>query len=144
MAEMVLKQMVREAGLEDAFYIDTCATSTEEIGHDIYPPAKRCLAQHGIAFAHHSARQIREEDYDRFDHIYVMDRNNLRTLRWTMPASLLEADAALEQPKIQLLMALCGQNKEVADPWYTGDFEATYRDVTAGCQAIIQNAQQTK
>ena len=85
----------------------------------------------------HSARQITLADYDRFDEIYLMDRSNFRTLRWTLPASWLEADAALPQPKIRLLMELCGSSREVADPWYTGDFEATFRDVSAACQVLI-------
>ena len=66
-----------------------------------------------------------------------MDRSNFRTLRWTFPASLLDADAALPQPKIRLLMELCGSSREVADPWYTGDFEATFRDVSSACQVLI-------
>ena len=117
--------------------IDSCATSTEEIGNDIYPPAKRCLSSHGIPITPHSARQITLSDYDRFDEIYLMDRSNFRTLRWTFPASLLDADAALPQPKIRLLMELCGSSREVADPWYTGDFEATFRDVSSACQVLI-------
>ena len=129
--------MAEAAGRAADFYIESCATSTEEIGNDIYPPAKRCLSAHGITITPHSARQITLNDYDRFDAIYLMDRSNLRTLRWTLPASLLEADAALPQPKIRLLMELCGSSREVADPWYTGDFEATFRDVSAACQVLI-------
>ena len=137
MAEMVLRHMAEAAGRAADFYIESCATSTEEIGNDIYPPAKRCLSAHGITITPHSARQITLNDYDRFDAIYLMDRSNLRTLRWTLPASLLEADAALPQPKIRLLMELCGSSREVADPWYTGDFEATFRDVSAACKCLI-------
>ena len=140
MAEMVLRQMAEEAGRASDFLIDSCATSTEEIGNDIYPPAKRCLTSHGIAITPHSARQITLADYERFDEIYLMDRSNFRTLRWTLPASLLEADAALPQPKIRLLMELCGSSREVADPWYTGDFEATFRDVEAACSMLINRS----
>ena len=137
MAEMVLRHMAEAAGRAADFYIESCATSTEEIGNDIYPPAKRCLSSHGIPVTSHSARQITLADYDRFDEIYLMDRSNFRTLRWTFPASLLDADAALPQPKIRLLMELCGSSREVADPWYTGDFEATFRDVSSACQVLI-------
>lgn len=137
MAEMVLRHLAEAAGRAADFYIESCATSTEEIGNDIYPPAKRCLSSHGIPITSHSARQITLADYDRFDEIYLMDRSNFRTLRWTFPASLLDADAALPQPKIRLLMELCGSSREVADPWYTGDFEATFRDVSSACQVLI-------
>ena len=140
MAEMVLRHMAEEAGRTSDFIIDSCATSTEEIGNDIYPPAKRCLTSHGIPFTSHSARQITTDDYNRFDEIYLMDRSNFRTLRWTLPASLLDADASLPQPKIRLLMELCGSSREVADPWYTGDFEATFRDVEAACSILIHRS----
>lgn len=138
MAEMVLRHMVSEAGLDADFLIDSCATSTEEIGNDIYPPAKDCLRRHGIPFSRRGARQITRHDYRSFDEIYLMDRNNFRWLRYTLGQELLDQDAALPEPKIRLLMSLCGSSRDVADPWYTGDFEATYRDVVAGCDEIMK------
>lgn len=142
MAEMIMKQMVREAGYilsnsftnqPNAYYIDSCATSTEEIGNDIYPPAKRCLAEHGISFTHHAARQITKDDYYRFDTIICMEQYNIRNLRRVLGDELVDSDALLPIPKICLLL-----NRDVADPWYTGDFEVTYRDVVAGCEDIFR------
>lgn len=130
MAEMVLKHMVAEAGRDEEFLIDSCATSTEEIGNDIYPPAKRCLTAHNIPFSRHAARQITRSDYERYDHIFCMDQNNLRNIR----RQLGEEYARRTTP----LMALTGSPRDVADPWYTGDFEATYRDVVAGCEEILK------
>ena len=132
MAEMVMRQLVAEAGREDEFVIDSCATSREEIGNDIYPPAKRCLSAHNVPFTRHAARQITKADYDNFDHILCMEEYNIRNLRHTLGMNLLEEDAALAMPKIRRLL-----NRDVADPWYTGDFEATYRDVVEGCQQLL-------
>ena len=132
MAEMVMRHLVAEAGRENEFVIDSCATSREEIGNDIYPPAKRCLSAHNVPFTHHAARQITKADYDNFDHILCMEEYNIRNLRHTLGMNLLEEDAALAMPKIRRLL-----NRDVADPWYTGDFEATYRDVVEGCQQLL-------
>ena len=132
MAEMVMRHMVVEAGREDEFVIDSCATSREEIGNDIYPPAKRCLSAHGVPFTRHAARQITKEDYANFDLILCMEAYNIRNLRHTLGITLLDEDAKLACPKIRLLL-----DRDVADPWYTGDFEATYRDVVEGCQQLL-------
>ena len=132
MAEMVMRYLVAEAGREDEFMIDSCATSREEIGNDIYPPAKRCLAAHQVPFSRHAARQITKEDYDKFDLILCMEEYNIRNLRHTLGAALLDADALKAEPKIRRLL-----DRDVADPWYTGDFEATYRDVVEGCQQLL-------
>lgn len=132
MAEMVMRYLVAEAGREDEFMIDSCATSREEIGNDIYPPAKRCLTAHQVPFSRHAARQITKEDYDKFDLILCMEEYNIRNLRHTLGAALLDADAHKAESKIRRLL-----NRDVADPWYTGDFEATYRDVVEGCQQLL-------
>ncbi|MBR5328390.1 MAG: low molecular weight phosphotyrosine protein phosphatase [Paludibacteraceae bacterium] len=132
MAEMVMRYLVAEAGREDEFMIDSCATSREEIGNDIYPPAKRCLTAHQVPFSRHAARQITKEDYDKFDLILCMEEYNIRNLRHTLGAALLDADAHKAEPKIRRLL-----DRDVADPWYTGDFEATYRDVVEGCQQLL-------
>lgn len=129
MAEMVLRHMVEEAGLSGEYVIASCATSTEEIGNDIYPPAKRCLAAHGVPYTRHAARQMTRQDFDRYDHIYCMDDNNLRNIRRMFGDEL--------AGRVQKLMVLVGERRDVADPWYTGDFEATYRDVVAGCEQIL-------
>lgn len=137
MAEMMLRHMAEEAGRTDLI-VDSCATSTEEIGNDIYPPAKRCLTAHGVPYTHHAARQMTRQDFDRYDPIYCMDENNLRNIRRMFGDEL--------AGRVQLLMSIVtplpsgrvGEGLSVVDPWYTGDFEATYRDVFAGCEKILQ------
>ena len=129
MAEMVMKRLVREAGRSGQFEIASAATSTEEIGNPVYPPARRKLAEHGISCDGKTARQITREDYLYYDVIIAMDRNNLRNLR-----RLLGEDT---EHKIHLLMDYTNRPGDVADPWYTGDFEATWRDVLEGCQGLL-------
>lgn len=129
MAEFVMKQIVREADLDNLFEIASAATSTEELGNDMYPPAKRCLTQHHVPFSHRSARQITPADYHYYDYIVAMDQNNLRNLR-----RLLGDDS---EGKISLLLDFTSRPGDVADPWYTGDFEITYRDVLDGCQKLL-------
>lgn len=137
MAEMVLKHLVgaeckdHVKGVSTEWMIDSCATSTEEIGNDIYPPAKRCLAVHGVPYTRHAARQMTRADFDRFDHIYCMDQNNLRNIRRMFGDELAD--------RVRLLMSLVGESRDVADPWYTGDFEVTYRDVLNGCKKILES-----
>ncbi len=128
-----MKNLVAQSGCEDRFYIESAATSTEEIGNDMYPPAKRCLSAHGVPYARRAARQITRDDYSRFDLILCMDQYNIRNLRYTLGTDLLAADAALPEPKIRMLLT-----RDVADPWYTGNFEATYRDVVEGCNQLIK------
>ena len=134
MAEMVMRHLVAEKGQEGEWEIDSCATSREEIGNDIYPPAKRCLATHNIPFSRHYARQITIEDYHHFDLILCMEEYNIRNLRRVLSDEIMQQDATLPIPKIRRLL-----NRDVADPWYTGDFEATYRDVVEGCQHLIRS-----
>lgn len=129
MAEFVMKRLVSEAGCGDRFEIASAATSTEEIGNPVYPPARRKLAEHGISCDGKRARQITLEDYLYYDVIIAMDRNNLRNLR-----RMLGEDT---EGKISLLMDYTVRPGDVADPWYTGDFEATWRDVLEGCQGLL-------
>ena len=124
MAEFVMKDMVKNSEV----YIESCATSREEIGNPVYPPAKRKLSENGIDCTGKTARQITKADYDNFDYIILMDRNNIRNIGY-----IIDGDP---QGKISLLMDWCGENRDVADPWYTGDFDATYRDVLKGCNGI--------
>lgn len=133
MAEMVMKHLVESGKSKvesEEWLIDSCATSTEEIGNDIYPPAKRCLERHGVPYSHHAARQISLRDFEKYDYIYCMDENNMRNLRRMFGEKYVG--------RVALLMSLVGENRDVADPWYTGDFEATYRDVVVGCQEILK------
>ncbi|MBR2395374.1 MAG: low molecular weight phosphotyrosine protein phosphatase [Bacteroidaceae bacterium] len=131
MAEFIFKDKIRSRGLNEQFYVESAAVSTEEIGNSIYPPAKRCLNAHGIPFdTSKTARQITRADYDRFDLIICMDRMNLRWLKYIIPN-----DPA---GKIRLMMSYAGQDRDVADPWYTGDFETTYRDLDLATEALLK------
>ena len=132
MAEMVMRHLVAESGREDEFVIDSCATSREEIGNDIYPPAKRCLTAHGVPFTRHAVRQITKDDYETFDMILCMEEYNIRNLHRVLGEVLMQQDATLKQPKIGKLL-----DRDVADPWYTGDFETTYKDVVEGAMRLL-------
>ena len=130
MAEFILKALVKTQGIEDQYYIESAAVSAEETGNPIYPPAKRCLTQHGIQFDNAKrARQIVKADYERFDRIICMDYSNLRLLRRIIPDD--------PKGKIHLLMSYVGANRDVADPWYTGDFEVAFQDILEGCEAML-------
>ena len=131
MAEFVMKDLVEKAGLGDQYYIESAAVSTEEIGNPIYPPAKRCLERHGVWYdPAKCARQVTRADYNRFDIIICMDASNLRLIRRIIPED--------PENKIHLMMSYAGIERDVADPWYTGDFEATWEDVLQGCQCLMQ------
>ena len=129
MAEYVMKDLVKKAGLEGEFSIASAATSTEEIGCPVYPPARRKLAEHGIGCAGKTARQLRREDYDRFDLLIGMDGANLRNMRRICGGD--------PDGKLQLLLHYTGQTHDVADPWYTDDFDAAWRDIESGCRALL-------
>ncbi|MBQ6753083.1 MAG: low molecular weight phosphotyrosine protein phosphatase [Clostridia bacterium] len=125
MAEFVMKDIVRRDGREAEFEIASAATSTEEIANPVYPPVRRLLAEHGLSCSGKTARQITREDYDYYDLIICMDHNNLRNLRYIIPSD--------PKGKIRLLLP-----RDVADPWYTRDFEATWDDVTEGCEDLYR------
>ena len=133
MAEFVMKDIVAKAGLSAEFEISSAATSTEEIGNSVYPPARRKLAEHGISCEGKTARQLTRKDYERYDLLIAMDHNNLRNLR-----RMLGEDT---ENKIHLLMEYTDRPGEVADPWYTGDFEETWQDVLAGCTGLLKQLQ---
>ena len=124
MGEFILKDLARKAGREGAFEIASRAVSREEIGNGLYPPARRELQRHGVSCEGHRARQITMEDYQHFDRIYYMDKSNLRYLQRLLPH---------DPEKIRPLLS-----REVADPWYTGDFEAAWEDILEGCQKIME------
>lgn len=128
-----MKYLVKEAGLEDQFEIASAATSTEEIGNPVYPPARRKLEEHGISCEGKRARVITRDDYHYYDQIVVMDNENLQSLRWLFGKD--------KDHKVKLLMDYTDRPGEVADPWYTGDFEATWRDVLEGCKALLNSYQ---
>ena len=130
MAEFVMKDLVKKAGLEGQFHIESAATSTEEIGNPVYPPVKRKLAEHGIDCTGKTARQLKNSDYDQYDLLLGMDRANLRNMH-----RICGGDFA---GKLRLLMDYTDHPGDVADPWYTGDFETTWQDVLTGCQGLLK------
>ena len=130
MAEFIMKDLVKKAELERQFHIESAATSTEELGNPVYPPARRKLAEHGISCADKTARQLKKRDYDRFDLLIGMDKANIRNIYRICGVDY--------DGKLHLLMEFAGRpDDEVADPWHTGDFEATWQDVLAGCQGLL-------
>ena len=124
MAEFILKDMVKKAGAAERFHIASAAVSREELGNPVYPPARRELQKHGIRCDGHAAHQITARELEEYDRIYYMDASNARYLR-RMFGSRAE--------KCQPLL-----HREVADPWYTGDFTQTWLDITEGCQKIME------
>ena len=129
MAEFIMKDLVRKAGREDEFCIESAATSTEEIGNGVYPPARRKLAEHGISCDGKTARQMTRRDYAQFDLLIGMDEWNIRNMK-----SICDGDP---EGKIHKLLDFTSRRGDVADPWYTRDFEATWRDVSEGCQCLL-------
>ncbi|MGN0167336.1 MAG: low molecular weight protein-tyrosine-phosphatase, partial [Acetatifactor sp.] len=134
MAEFVLKDLASRAGLSDNFYIASAATSTEEIwngvGNPVYPPAKAKLAEHGIDCSGKRAVQLTRADYDKYDYLIGMDSANIRNMN-----RMLGGDP---EQKIFKLLSFAGKDRDISDPWYTGDFETTYRDVVEGCTALLK------
>lgn len=125
-----MKDLVAKAHREDEYYIESAATSTEEIGNSVYPPARRKLAENGIACDGKRARQVTRADYDRFDLIICMDSWNIRNIKRIIPAD--------PESKIHLLLDFTNRPGDVADPWYTGNFDATWRDCLEGCKALME------
>ncbi|MBQ4183350.1 MAG: low molecular weight phosphotyrosine protein phosphatase [Bacteroidales bacterium] len=133
MAEFILKALVKARGLQDSYHIESAAVSSEESGNPIYPPAKRSLTQHGVPFdPSKRARRVSAEDYRNFDRIICMDASNLRLIRRIIPDD--------PEGKIHLLMSYTGVGRDVADPWYTGDFEEAFQDILAGCEALLRGS----
>ena len=124
MAEFVMKDLVKKAGISDRVHIASAAVSREEIGNPVYPPARRELQRHGIDCHGHAAHQITRRELEEYDKVYYMDASNARYLK-----RLFGSDADKCQPLL---------DHDVADPWYTGDFTATWNDVLSGCQAILE------
>ena len=130
MAEYVMKNMVKSSGREAEFVIASAATSREEIGNPVYPPARRKLAEHGIRCDGHAARQLTARDAEEYDLLIGMDQVNLRNMKRI---------CAAHPEKCRLLLDYAGRaGAEVADPWYTGDFEATWQDVESGCRGLLE------
>ena len=131
MSEFVMKRLVSESGLSDRFEIASAATSTEEIGNPVYPPVRSLLKKHGISCDGKTARQLTKADYQYYDYLIGMDRSNIRNM-----TRMCGGDP---DGKINRLMDYTDRPGEVADPWYTRDFEATWRDVNEGCRGLLQH-----
>ena len=130
MAEYFMKELVRREGLEDRFEIASAATSCEEIGNDVYPPARKKLFEHGVPCPKRAARRLTRADFDEYDLIIGMDSENLYNMRRICSGG--------DSSKIRLLMDFTDRPGDVADPWYTRDFEAAWRDVYDGCRALLE------
>ena len=130
MAEFVMKDMVKKAGLEDDFDIESAAVSAEELGNPVYPPARKLMERHGLSCAGKVARQMKKQDYDAFDLLIGMDESNLRGMRRIYGEDVSE--------KMHLLLDYTDRPGNVADPWYTRDFEATWQDVQEGCAGLLK------
>ena len=133
MAEFVMKDLVERAGLAGTFSIASAATSSEEAGNPVYPPARRKLAEHGIQCAGKTSRQLRAEDYGKYDLLIGMDGRNMRNMERICGGD--------PEGKIHLLMDYTDRPGEVADPWYTGDFERAWQDILEGCERLLAHLQ---
>ncbi|MCC2176568.1 low molecular weight protein-tyrosine-phosphatase [Agathobaculum butyriciproducens] len=131
MAEYIMKELVKREGVAGDWEIESAAVSREEIGNPVYPPARRKLLEQGIPCGQHAARQMTRADYDRFDLLIGMDRSNLRTMQRICGGD--------PDGKLHLLLDFTDRKgEEVADPWYTGDFDAVWEDLLEGCQALLR------
>lgn len=136
MAEFVMKELVRRKGEAGAFEIASCATSREEIGNDIHYGTRRILEEKNIPYASRSAVQLTHADYDKWDLLIAMDTANVRGIE--------RITGGDPKGKIHLLLEYAGENRSIADPWYTGDFNETYRDVLRGCKALYKTFENRK
>lgn len=130
MAQCVMQHMVDEAGLSDAFTIDSAATTNEEIGNPLYPPARKKLAEEGVPIVPHRARRVQAGEHEGWDYIVTMDEENMRHLRRIFGPE--------NMGRVRKLMSYVGVQRDVADPWYTGDFDSCYDDVLAGCKDLME------
>ncbi len=131
MAEFVFKKLVQDEKLENYFYIESAATSREEIGNDIHPGTKEKLREKNIPFTKRKARQIKKEDYKNFDLLIGMDSENKK--------NMLRFWGDDSDKKIFNLLEFAGLKTDIADPWYTGNFDDTWNDILKGCRALLKN-----
>ena len=130
MAEFVMKELVKEAGLSDKFEIASAATSTYELGNPVYPPARQKLSEHGISCKGKTARQLTKSDYEYYDYLIAMEQSNIRDIM-----RIIGSDT---KQKVSLLLDFTDHPRDIADPWYTRDFEATWQDVCEGCESLLE------
>lgn len=129
MAEYIFKDMIKKEKLEDHFYVESCATSREEIGNDIYPPVKIKLSEKGIAYTTHKARQISKKDVEEFDYILAMENYNISNMERVVGKS----------NKMKRLLDYSDHPRDIADPWYTGNFEQTYNEIVEGLESLLKS-----
>ena len=129
MAEYIMKDLVEKSGLEYQFHIASAATSMEEIGNPVYPPARRKLREHGIVADGHHARRIERSDYQEYDYLIAMEHYNIRNMMRVLGDD--------PENKVSLLLDYTDRPGDIDDPWYTGDFETTYRQILKGCQGLL-------
>jgi len=130
MAEFVLKDLVKKQGREDEFFIASAATSTEEIGNPVHYGTRNKLAEHNISCEGKRAVQLKKSDYEKYDYFFAMDEMNVRNIMKIFKSDL--------KGKVNLLLEFVGERRSISDPWYTGDFETTYKDVLVGCEEILK------
>ena len=130
MAEFVMKELVKEAGLLDKFEIASAATSTYELGNPVYSPARQKLSEHGISCKGKTARQLTKSDYEYYDYLIAMEQSNIRDIM-----RIIGSDP---KQKVSLLLDFTDHPRDIADPWYTRDFEATWQDVFEGCESLLE------
>lgn len=133
MAEFVMKDLVHKAGMDEQIFAASSACRRDEIGSDTHPGTKAKLRQMGIPFTKRRAVQFTQADYAEYDYIAAMDRENLRDIQRIVGEDTLH--------KVFLLLHFAGQEREVADPWYTGNFDRTYEDIWQGCQGLLEEIQ---
>ncbi len=131
MAEFIMKKKIKDLNLEDKFYIESRATSDEEIGNDIYPPVKRVLEEKNIPYTHHQSTPLKSTDYNDFDYFIGMDHSNIIRMK-----SLFGGDL---EHKIYRLLDFTNLNKDIEDPWYTRNFTKVYEEINLGCLALLEN-----
>lgn len=136
MAEMFFKDLVKKSGLENDFYIDSAATDRDEIGSSMHSGTRRVLESHNVPYTDHRARLATKEDYEKFDFLVIMDGENERHLK--------RITGGDPENKIRYLMSFAGKMRSVADPWYTGNFDETWRDINEGCRALLEHLQKER
>ena len=131
MSEFIMKDMIEKRGLSDRIEVASAATSREEIGNDMYPPAKRKLDKEHIPYTRRQARQVKAADYDKYDLLLCMEQYNIRNLKRIIPSD--------PEHKIHLLLDYTDNPRDISDPWYTDDFDTAYDDIVTGCKGLLNH-----
>lgn len=136
MAEYIFKDLLKKEGLEKKYLVESAGTSNEEAGNDMHYGAKDKLNERGIPYGKHKARQLRKEDYSKYDYIIAMENSNIRNIM-----RIIEED---KENKVHRLLDFTNNPRDIADPWYTGNFEVTYQDITKGSNAFLEYLENEK